>query len=274
MQAVDARELYLDLMKKCLTRLVFEEPYEPIAPIATQWKAGLVRALQKQLAKRNMEVVAQAPPPRDRGVGADWPARAETMIGIARLDNVQRCVADVLERDIPGDLIVTGVWRGGTTIFMRAILAAYGDTARTVWVADSFKGLPKPSGNFNADIGDRHWTHWQLAVPLRDVQRNFERYDLLDEQVRFLEGWFEDTLPNAPIEKLAVIRLDGDMYESTIVALEALYGKLSSGGYLIVDDYGAVPGCRKAVDDFRRTNRIFEQLQEIDWTGVFWQRQS
>jgi O-methyltransferase len=269
----EARGLYLDLMKKCLTRLAFDERYEPLRPIVTPWKARLVGELQKRLAARQMEIVSQAPSPRDREIGADWPATAETMIGLARLDNVQQCVSDVLERGVPGDLIETGVWRGGTTIFMRAILAAYGETSKTVWVADSFKGLPKPSGKYEADIGDDHWTHWQLAVPPEEVRRNFERYGLLDEQVRFLEGWFEDTLPNAPIEKLAVARLDGDMFESTIVALEALYPKLSVGGYLIVDDYGAVPGCRRAVDEFRRGHGISEPMQEIDWTGAFWQRQ-
>jgi O-methyltransferase len=271
----DARALYLDLMKKCLTRLVFDEPqYKPLRPIFTPWKARLVGELQKRLATRQMEIVSRAPPRGDREIGGDWPATAETMIGIPRLDNVQQCVSDVIERGVPGDLVETGVWRGGTTIFMRAILAAHGETSKTVWVADSFKGLPKPSGDYEADIGDPHWAYTQLAVPAEEVRRNFERYGLLDEQVRFLEGWFQDTLPNAPIEELAVARLDGDMFESTIVALEALYPKLSVGGYLIVDDYGAVRGCRMAVDEFRRDHGISEPMQEIDWAGVFWQRES
>ena len=82
----------------------------------------------------------------------------------------------------------------------------------------------------------------QLAVPLERVQDNFRRYGLLDEQVRFLKGWFRDTLPTAPIERLAVLRLDGDLYESTIQALDGLYDKLSAGGFVIVDDYGNVAG--------------------------------
>ncbi len=105
-----------------------------------------------------------------------------------------------------------------------------------------------------------------------EVRANFERYGLLDEQVRFLKGFFQDTLADAPIEQLAVVRLDGDMYESTIVALDALYPKLSVGGYLIVDDWGAVPGCRQAVEDYRRDHGITEPIVEIDWTGVYWQR--
>jgi O-methyltransferase len=115
-------------------------------------------------------------------------------------------------------------------------------------------------------------TYRELAVSLDEVRANFEKYGLLDEQVRFLEGWFRETLPSAPIEELALIRLDGDMYESTYVALESLYPKLSLGGYLIVDDYGAVPTCRLAVDDFRRAHGIAEEMTPIDWTGIYWRK--
>jgi len=80
---------------------------------------------------------------------------------------------------------------------------------------------------------------------------NFRKYDLLDRQVRFLKGWFSETLPGCPIERLAVLRLDGDMYESTMDALKHFYPKLSAGGYLIVDDYGAAPACKTAIHEFR-----------------------
>jgi len=229
----------------------------------------------KQLTKRTNRAFGFQRLPFDRAareIGRDWPSDAETMIGLKRLDNIQECVADVIRSGVPGDLIETGVWRGGATIFMRAILAAYGDTDRLVWVADSFAGLPKPSGKYEADEGDPHWTYTELVVSEEEVRANFERYGLLDEQVRFLKGFFQDTLADAPIERLAVVRLDGDMYESTIVALETLYPKLSVGGYLIVDDWGAVPGCRQAVEDYRRDHGITEPVVEIDWTGVYLQR--
>src|ERR1044072_2882529 len=83
-------------------------------------------------------------------------------------------------------------------------------------------------------------------------------------------GWFSDTLPDAPIERLAVLRLDGDMYSSTWDALTALYAKVSPGGFVIVDDYHAVPGCKQAVDDFRPRHAIDAPLETIDWAGVFW----
>ena len=155
---------------------------------------------------------------------------------------------------------------------MRAILAAHGDTQRSVWVADSFQGLPPPSpGIYAADIGDTWYQAEALAVSLETVQGNFRRYNLLDNQVRFLKGWFKDTLPAAPIERLAVLRLDGDMYESTIQALDALYDKLSPGGFVIIDDY-MLPPCAKAVHDFRTNLGITEPIIDIDGSGAYWQR--
>ena len=154
------------------------------------------------------------------------------------------------------------------------MLKAYGDESRRVWVADSFEGLPPPdAAQYPADRDDAHWTKDKLAVSLDQVRDNFERYELLDDHVVFLKGWFSDTLPSAPIEALAVLRLDGDMYQSTIEALRALYPKLSKGGYVIVDDYG-LPNCRAAVEDYRSEHGISEEIVDIDGSGVYWQRQS
>ena len=104
------------------------------------------------------------------------------------------------------------------------------------------------------------------------MKANFTRYGLLDDQVHFLPGWFKDSLPTASIDRLAVLRADGDMYESTTQILTYLYPKLSVGGYCIIDDYGAVPACRQATDDYRRQRGVTEPLKWIDWSGVFWQR--
>ena len=210
----------------------------------------------------------------EREFGLDWPEHAETMVGLRRLDNVERCIADLLERDVPGDLVEAGSWRGGTTIFMRAALAAYGDERRRVWVADSFEGLPAPDAvAFPADAKLDYTGYPQLAVGLEQVKANFARYGLLDDRVRFLVGWFDDTLPSAPVERLAVLRLDGDMYESTMDSLRALYPKLSPGGYAIVDDYGTVPGCKTAVDEYRRENDITAEItfvQDNQMGCVYW----
>ena len=195
------------------------------------------------------------------------------MVGHLRLANVRSCIERVLEDGVPGDLLEAGVWRGGVGIYMRAVLAAHDDPERLVWLADSFRGLPKPDADrYPADAGDRHWTMDELAIPVEQVKANFARFGLLDERVRFLEGWFSDTLPTAPVDRLAVLRLDGDMYESTMDTLVPLEPKVSSGGFVIVDDYGAVPACKKAVDDYRSDHGITAPIERIDWTGAFWRK--
>lgn len=272
-----AAELYLDLLKQILTRKVVPEKYRPLTGAGRPGKRiyqTLFTILHAILARKSLEIVRRYETDwAKREQGRDWPPDAETMIGMKRLENVQACIADVLRDGIPGDLIEAGTWRGGAAIFMRAALSAFGDTTRTVWVADSFEGLPKPDPEkYPCDAGDDLWQREYLAVSLETVQANFERYGLLDDRVRFLKGWFKDTLPTAPIAKLAVARLDGDMYESTIQALGSLYPKLSIGGYLIVDDYGDLPGCKAAVDDYRAANGIGEEIQRVDWTGICWRR--
>ena len=207
-----------------------------------------------------------------RLIGADWPSHAHTMIGLKRLRNLRSLISQVLEDRIPGDFIETGVWRGGACIYMRALLMAYGVTDRRVWVADSFAGLPPPNPErYPADAGSILHKIGLIAVSLQEVKKNFAKYDMLDEQVVFLNGWFKDTLPHAPIEKLAILRLDGDMYELTTQALDSLYPKLSPGGFIIIDDYILIP-CRKAVDDFRARNGIADIVQDIDGIASFWRK--
>jgi hypothetical protein len=186
-----------------------------------------------------------------RLIGADYPQTALTMVGRLRLDNLQECIE-------------TGVWRGGSCIFMRAVLAELGVTDRTVWVADSFQGMPHDPVFSSHEIAE-------LRIPLDTVKANFERYGLLDDQVRFLPGWFNDTLPSAPIEKLAILRLDGDLYDSTMDALVSLYPKLQPGGFCIVDDY-FIHVCQAAVHEYRGSNDITEVIQPIDYFSRFWRR--
>jgi O-methyltransferase len=205
---------------------------------------------------------------------------AVSMLPLARFENLEACIADVIAANVPGDLIETGVWRGGAVIFMRAMLEALGVSDRIVWVADSFEGLPEPdlekfpveAKSHRSAIMTKTYNHF--AVSLEDVQRNFSAYGMLDDQVRFLKGWFKDTLPGAPIQKLAIMRLDGDYYESTMDSLTNLYDKLSIGGYVIIDDYGEDMWtyCRKAVTDFRSERGIVEPMIQVDSKCFFWQR--
>jgi hypothetical protein len=236
--------LYLDLLEASLTGTLDEDG--TISP----WTTGYDRTV--------------------RALGRDWPATAATMIGTSRMRNLRLLVERALAEGIPGDLIETGVWRGGACIYMRGILAAHGDAMRRVFVADSFHGLPPPDPTtYPADTDDKHHTVAELAVPRTEVEAKFRRYGLLDERVVFLEGWFRDTLPAAPIDRLAVLRLDGDMYESTMQALDALYDKVSPGGLVMVDDYILKP-CAQAVDEFRARHGIRAPLRDVDGAAMWW----
>jgi O-methyltransferase len=276
--------LYLDLMKRCLTDLIYiNDPFLNYVPYRprnqrVRWKESIVATFDRLLQSHHMRIFEVDSPRNlakvldERTLGRVWPARAHTMIGLKRLDNLQYCLERVMMDGVPGDLIEAGVWRGGACIFMRAVLKAYGDTSRTVWLADSFGGLPPPDAkNYPADADDTFYTHDFLAVSRKTVEQNFESYGLLDGKVRFLEGWFKDTLPGSPIRKLAVMRLDGDMYESTIQALEALYDRLSPGGFVIIDDYSLRP-CAQAVRDFRGRLGITDEIRDIDGFGAYWRR--
>lgn len=275
--------LYLDLMQRCLTDTL-ESPEDALAEITARGgRSGSLpgrmrRFLVNRLNRRGVLLFRHA---RDearwlraqREEGRTWRTRGETMVGLKRLDNVRVCIESVLRDGIPGDMVETGVWRGGAVIFMRAVLKAYGVTDRVVWVADSFQGLPAPKEEqYPADRGARLHTVDDLRVSEEQVAANFAKYGLLDDQVRFLKGWFHQTLPTARIQTLAVMRLDGDMYESTITALEALFPRLSVGGYVIVDDYGSITACKQAVHDYRARLGITDPIVEIDWTGVYWRK--
>lgn len=268
--------LYLDLMKKTLSFLLWEEvgvPIDMYAHLKSLPKRLFIRALSHLLRAMRFQIVEDIRYEHDQRVeGKVMPIYADTMIGLKRLDNIQYCVENVIRNNIEGDLIETGVWRGGACIFMRAILTAYDISDRNIFVADSFQGLPKPDeSRYVQDKGDKHYKFRFTAVSREEVEANFVKYGLLDKQVVFLEGWFKDTLPDAPIDKLAVMRLDGDMYGSTMDALINLYPKLSDGGFCIIDDY-ALDSCKQAVDDFRAKWKIKNPLMKIDWTGVYWQK--
>jgi O-methyltransferase len=258
--AGDGVGLYLDLLKRSVSNFIYDDDLDLM-----RGKFGIDPKTGKYVSIEAVPVVPEA-----KYLGGIWPSRAHTMIGIPRLENLQWCVEEVLNGEIQGDLIETGVWRGGATIFMRGILQAYGVTDRRVWVADSFEGLPQ--GDHPKERHLELHRHQELAVSLEEVTRNFQRYGLLDKQVQFLKGWFRDTLPSAPIEKLAVMRLDGDLYESTMDALVNLYGKLSHGGFVIIDDYNAVASCNDAVEDFRKAQGVSSDLFLIAGAGAYWRK--
>ena len=299
----DPQQLYLDQVKRAVANILYEDPpfwfYDYLKQPLLAGGFNLSRRVS----------------------GEDSPTAAHTMIGIRRLNHLQFCIEDVLRRGVPGDLIETGSYRGGATIFMRAVLKAHRVHDRRVFVCDTFvppwppqppvlimpliqalaslpsrlwqrqyfmflQRLPKayqafpdvaaPSDdlvrfllwNLQNPIGFNHVDHTSLDA----VRSNFARYGLLDDQVVFLQGFFADTLPRAPLENLAIARLDGDTFESTRDAIVNLYPRLMPGGYLIVDDYRSFDDCRRAVDQYRDEHHIGDELQPIDNLAIFWQK--
>jgi hypothetical protein len=265
----DARKLYIDLVKRCVLNLPYvDAELNPIQP------HGSIRSLVlKAFLAGGIQLAHRRRGNYDKRVaGEDFSDVAHSMLSLKRLDNVQYCVETLIREGIPGDLIETGVMRGGTVIVMRAILKAYGVSDRTVWAADSFEGLPAPDVEKYPDDEGAAWHERPLTeVSVAHVKRNFGRYGLLDERVRFLPGWFRDTLATAPLEKLALLRLDGDLYESTMDAIVPLYPKLSPGGFIIVDDYN-LPACRKAIHEYRDREGITEEIVPVDGAGVYWRK--
>ena len=245
-----SQKLYLDLLVKSVLGLIYEDPPFPrfgdeIFDLETRLK------------------------------GLDWPTKAYTMVGLKRLMNARQLAETVLWENVPGDFLEAGVWRGGVGIMLRGVLSAYNVSDRRLWLADSFEGLPPPDKDeYPSDSASEFHTCPELAINIDQVKQNFRKYDLLDDQIVFLKGWFKDTLPRAPVEKIALLRLDGDLYESTMQGLVSLYDKVSENGYIIIDDYHCVPQCAQAVEDFCAKRNISPVLNEIDGVGVYWQKQT
>jgi len=263
------RDRYLDLVIGAITHTLYSPPdVRPLPPdVQRQWQ----EAIQEEVERTGKPFVLP-PPEQQREEGKDRPLYAHTMIGLHRTRNLRAATETVLRENVPGDLIEAGAWRGGASILMRAVLAAYEDPSRRVFVADSFEGLPEPDAErYPHDAADLNYAEDGLAVGLEEVQANFERYGLLDERVRFVKGWFSETLPALSGETWSLVRLDGDLYESTMDGLKNLYPQLSVGGYLIVDDFG-FDNCRAAVEDYRREHGIREEIERVDWVGAFWRR--
>lgn len=273
-----SEERYITLLKEVLIDIDNAERFQ-MGPYAKNRSYFLKRVainfLINTLSKKGLTITGinkAGVEARKNGLG--WPINGYSMIGMKRLDNIQHCIEQVVKNNVPGDFIETGVWRGGACIFAKALFEVHQQN-RAVWVADSFAGLPKPNTElYPEDEGDDLYAIEQLRVSEDQVKENFKRFDLLDDQVRFLKGWFKDALPIAPIDQLAIVRLDGDMYESTMDGLTHLYPKLSPGGFLIVDDYGVIPACKKAVHDYREQNGITEEIIDIDGSGHYWQKWS
>jgi O-methyltransferase len=251
------RTAYLELLKLALTDLAGAET------LSVEFLIG-GRVYSRRMPREHLE---------PRVDGRDWPFGGLTMGGLKRLDDLQGCVETLVAERITGDLIEAGTWRGGSSILMRATLDTLGADDRDVWVADSFQGFPGAGEGPVVDPAAEEMSMLEfLSIPVEEVKASFERLGLGDG-VRFVPGFFAQTMPKLRGRSWSLVRLDGDSYEATRDCLDALYPGLAKGGYLVVDDYGAIEVCRRAVDDYRREHGITEPLEQVDWTCVRWRRE-
>lgn len=261
-QTAGLRVAYLELLKLCLCDLAGASTRE------VRWTSD------RRVFWRTLTDARQL---THRAEGKDWPLDGMTMIGLDRLNDLQRCVESVVADDVAGDLIEAGAWRGGASILIRATLDSLGASGRTLCVADSFQGFPAPDASDpHADRElEAHMSRIDFLAPtLETVSGYFARFGLR-EGVEFVPGFFEQTLDRLRGRPWSLVRLDADTYRATRVALEALYPGLSPGGYVIVDDYfhPFLPeSCRKAVDDFRAEHSIAEPVERIDWNAGRWRK--
>jgi O-methyltransferase len=268
------RRRYLDLLKAALVNLIYPEHELRIELLERSGpQPDLARRLRDIRYADVQQFDSLLEHKRD---GRNWRGRAtrysHTMIGMRRLENLEYCAARVFADGVAGDFLEAGVCQGGAAIFLRALQVAYGEERRLTWVADSFEGLPEPTLEQDRDLRLHEAVQPWLAASLEAVRDNFKTYELLSDEVMFLPGWFSETLPEAPVGPLAILRIDADLYLSTRQALDALYDKVEPGGFVIVDDYHIFPPCRAAVDEFRAERGIADPIKRIDWTGIFWRK--
>jgi O-methyltransferase len=250
---------YLDLLAKTLTFSMWPEPPRPVGITARRdIVARTAKMLDRVLNRFGLTLCALKPHMR-RDVGLEWPLLAHTMVGQKRLQNIRELCEAVDRNGIPGAFVECGVWRGGASIYARACLKP----ERQVICCDSFQGLPHDPSE------PEYATFDFLRVSRQQVEQAFRDYEL-HHNVRFVEGWFSDTLKHVN-EPIAILRADGDMFSSTMTILGDLYDKVSPGGYVIIDDYILKP-CAEAVEFFRAQNRISAPLVEIDECSCYWRK--
>jgi hypothetical protein len=200
-----------------------------------------------------------------------------------RLSHLHECVNDILDHNIDGDFVETGVWAGGSCMFMAHVLKDRLQK-RTIWMYDTYEGMTKPNDKdkkkdadslaiekweVNRRCGYNEWCY----VPFKVVRSNMRRTDYPLKYVKMVKGDILDTLPDKAPDKISLLRLDTDFYESTKHALEVLYPRLAIGGHLIIDDYGCWEGAKIAVDQYFKNNGLsLTHLDQIDHSCVAYKK--
>lgn len=226
-----------------------------------------------------MVMLAQSHPDLDPEFAALYPRIAEfSMTTVERMYALFGALRYVTERAIPGDVVECGVWRGGSSMLAALTLMQVRETSRRLFLYDTFAGMPEPS-DLDLDLhGSRVTEVWRdireddnntilCLASLAEVQANMATTGYPGENIRYVEGPVEQTLPARAPEMISVLRLDTDWYESTHHELRTLYPLLSPGGVVLIDDYGHWSGARRAVDEYFGEIREAPFMVRLDYTG-------
>jgi O-methyltransferase len=192
-----------------------------------------------------------------------------TLVGPERIQSLFRLALRIERERVPGDVIECGVCNGGTAAIL-ARSASHSRLNRTVWLLDSFQGMPEttPADGeaAKAHIGKEVGNPAQVREVLRLVGADMNR-------VRIVQGWFQDTFPSVSPSQIALLNIDADWYESVKLCLETFYDRVVPGGFISFDDYGHWPGCRAAADEFFQRRQLSYKLHEVDYTARWFRKE-
>jgi O-methyltransferase len=191
-----------------------------------------------------------------------------TAVFVPRLVTLYKLSEEVNRLSLPGDFVECGVYNGGSAAIM-ASFCEKTELKRNIWLFDSFEGLPKPTEKDGERAPDYEgWCHGDLAK----VKKVFQLMGIPQGCIVVVKGWFQDTFPTVEVPRIAILHIDADWYESVKLCLEKFYDCVQPGGYIVLDDYGDWPGCKKATDEFIKARALDVKLIQVDYTGFYFQK--
>ena len=204
--------------------------------------------------------------------------RADTLTSLERMYGLYKAIEHIGAHGIDGDIVECGTWRGGSCMLAALALISFNDTERSLYLYDTFEGMTEPTDedvDYNDEhaalrLNDRYPSFRAIAnAPLEQVRQNMLGTGYPPDRIVLVKGRVEQTMPATAPQRIAVLRLDTDWYESTRHELDHLFPRLVSGGVLIIDDYGHWKGARRAVDEYLAEHHVPMMLHRVDYTGRF-----
>ncbi len=196
--------------------------------------------------------------------------RNHTLVDIARLKMLYKLTKEIDAASVPGDIVECGVFKGGSAALI-ARAARKSPFNRSIWLFDSFEGLPRPTKDDGLEALEKFHKGWNRA-DIAEVKRLFQKLSSLDSRTHIVKGYFQDTFQLTPISQIALLHIDADWYHSVRICLERFYDFVQPGGFIALDDYGRWEGCRKATDEFIGKHGLKVKLVPVDGVEHYFQK--